>query len=80
MKHFQLSTLLLIIIGQPIFPWCKTLASAQVLHHGCLEKCGDVEIPYPFGTNEGCYFNSDFFMRIANKMLLVLLLVISRKF
>ncbi|KAL9668632.1 hypothetical protein QQ045_006170 [Rhodiola kirilowii] len=62
MKHFQLSTLLLIIIAQPIFPWCKTLASAQVLHHGCLEKCGDVEIPYPFGTNEGCYFNSDFFI------------------
>jgi hypothetical protein len=24
---------------------------------GCSDRCGDLEIPYPFGTTEGCYLN-----------------------
>ncbi|XP_052289043.1 wall-associated receptor kinase 2-like isoform X6 [Citrus sinensis] len=27
---------------------------------GCLNRCGDVEIPYPFGTEPGCFLNEDF--------------------
>ncbi|CAM8999926.1 unnamed protein product [Rhodiola kirilowii] len=60
-QFLQLGMLVMIMI-QPIYPWCKSLASAQVHHEGCLEKCGNVEIPYPFGTTEGCYLNSDFLM------------------
>ena len=27
---------------------------------GCLNRCGDVSIPYPFGTNDHCSLSSDF--------------------
>ncbi|KAH9678902.1 hypothetical protein WN943_027547 [Citrus x changshan-huyou] len=27
---------------------------------GCLNRCGDFEIPYPFGTEPGCFLNEEF--------------------
>ncbi|KAK0587129.1 hypothetical protein LWI29_017865 [Acer saccharum] len=27
---------------------------------GCLRECGELDIPYPFGTRAGCYLNEDF--------------------
>uniref|UniRef100_A0A7N0TB30 Uncharacterized protein n=1 Tax=Kalanchoe fedtschenkoi TaxID=63787 RepID=A0A7N0TB30_KALFE len=50
------------LLSQHIFPGCSSSASAQVLHPNCTARCGDVEIPYPFGTTPDCYLNSDFFM------------------
>ncbi|XP_035540559.1 wall-associated receptor kinase 2-like [Juglans regia] len=35
----------------------------QIAKPNCEDRCGDVEIPYPFGTTKGCYLNEDFFMR-----------------
>ena len=29
---------------------------------GCPENCGNLIIPYPFGTREGCYFHEPFFI------------------
>ncbi|CAK9313554.1 unnamed protein product [Citrullus colocynthis] len=37
-----------------------TLASKAL--PGCDEWCGDVQIPYPFGTRKGCYLNEMFFI------------------
>ncbi|KAK5794848.1 hypothetical protein PVK06_036098 [Gossypium arboreum] len=29
---------------------------------GCQSHCGNISIPYPFGTRNGCYISSDFFI------------------
>ncbi|KAK2995362.1 hypothetical protein RJ640_006582, partial [Escallonia rubra] len=39
------------------------VAAADVLAQampGCPEKCGNISIPYPFGTQEGCYLNESY--------------------
>ena len=32
----------------------------------CPDKCGDVEIPYPFGLRKGCYIDQNFFVNCTN--------------
>ncbi|KAL9409248.1 hypothetical protein AB3S75_047603 [Citrus x aurantiifolia] len=39
----------------------STASAAQAqAKPGCLNRCGDVEIPYPFGTEPGCFLNEEF--------------------
>uniref|UniRef100_A0A2N9IK48 Protein kinase domain-containing protein n=1 Tax=Fagus sylvatica TaxID=28930 RepID=A0A2N9IK48_FAGSY len=37
----------------------STVVNAQALN-GCDDHCGNVSIPYPFGTRKGCYMNESF--------------------
>ncbi|MBA0696815.1 hypothetical protein Goari_003340, partial [Gossypium aridum] len=32
---------------------------------GCQSHCGNIGIPYPFGTRNGCYISSDFFINCS---------------
>ncbi|XP_024180958.1 putative wall-associated receptor kinase-like 16 isoform X1 [Rosa chinensis] len=34
--------------------------TVDITREGCQDKCGNVSIPYPFGTREGCYYDEDF--------------------
>ncbi|KAG5221961.1 wall-associated receptor kinase [Salix suchowensis] len=42
--------------------WMVISAETSQATHlpGCQDKCGDVSIPYPFGTRKGCYFDEYF--------------------
>ncbi|KAA8530875.1 hypothetical protein F0562_005501 [Nyssa sinensis] len=45
----------------------KTLqVAAQGALPGCLDECGNVTIPYPFGINPGCYFNDRYAVDCRN--------------
>ncbi|KAL9313670.1 hypothetical protein ACSQ67_019122 [Phaseolus vulgaris] len=37
-------------------------AASQTIRPSCQHKCGTVNIPYPFGTREDCYLNSNFYV------------------
>ncbi|KAG2663973.1 hypothetical protein I3760_16G057700 [Carya illinoinensis] len=53
-KLLQQVMLLLLIIGVTV------LAASQPNNPSCNRTCGSVNIPYPFGTGEGCYLNTSF--------------------
>ncbi|KAE8717869.1 S-adenosyl-L-methionine-dependent methyltransferases superfamily protein [Hibiscus syriacus] len=49
-----------------LFAVMLTLASTSVAAQskpGCQSHCGNISIPYPFGTANGCNISSDFFVR-----------------
>ncbi|XP_028751586.1 wall-associated receptor kinase 2-like [Neltuma alba] len=41
---------------------CTAAAAAAQTKRGCEDTCGNVSIPYPFGTSKNCYMNERFFV------------------
>ncbi|KAF5467861.1 hypothetical protein F2P56_012073 [Juglans regia] len=50
-KLLQLLLLGFVILGA---------TAASIPNSNCVRMCGEVEIPYPFGTSEGCYLDKPF--------------------
>ncbi|GLT50228.1 hypothetical protein SLA2020_237280 [Shorea laevis] len=49
---------LVILIAAPLA--AIVAEPAPIAKPGCQDSCGNVSIPYPFGTTEGCYYNKGF--------------------
>ena len=47
-------------VGVIILSELAAAATFPIAQPGCLNRCGDVEIPYPFGLSEGCSIDPNF--------------------
>ncbi|KAH7547556.1 hypothetical protein FEM48_Zijuj01G0322400 [Ziziphus jujuba var. spinosa] len=59
-RHLQQLLLLLVMMLSTL---SATKATSQIIRPGCLERCGSVDVRYPFGTSDGgkeCYLDESF--------------------
>ncbi|KAK4483876.1 hypothetical protein RD792_011085 [Penstemon davidsonii] len=64
-KFLNLQAILLIIfviIMPPLIFCASNLPNFPIAKPNCTDRCGDISIPYPFGTTENCYHNSSFWV------------------
>uniref|UniRef100_A0A164YEN0 Protein kinase domain-containing protein n=1 Tax=Daucus carota subsp. sativus TaxID=79200 RepID=A0A164YEN0_DAUCS len=42
------------------------LPAYEIVKPGCIPTCGDLVVPYPFGTSQGCYLENEFSSFLIN--------------
>ncbi|KAJ6405402.1 hypothetical protein OIU84_013373 [Salix udensis] len=50
----------LTIIGVLLVAAATAASEFPIAKPGCSDRCGNVSIPYPFGTEPGCYYDAEF--------------------
>ncbi|KAG7980686.1 hypothetical protein I3843_05G195100 [Carya illinoinensis] len=58
---FQITCVVLILSEM-----AAAAVAAPIAKLNCPDRCGDVKIPYPFGTTADCYLNEEFFINCTN--------------
>ncbi|KAF5467871.1 hypothetical protein F2P56_012082 [Juglans regia] len=58
----------LLVLGVLIVLMILESSAASKPNSRCHRRCGRVEIPYPFGTSEGCYLDSTFLITCNNTL------------
>ena len=66
--HKMLVQVTWVWVGVILSEMADTAPPFQLALPGCPDRCGDLEIPYPFGTTEGCYLSEsgNFFIDCGN--------------
>ncbi|KAL4566026.1 hypothetical protein LXL04_030135 [Taraxacum kok-saghyz] len=60
MNFFLLFTIPIVILSR--FPKASSEVALSLSLPGCPDKCGNITIPYPFGTVEGCYLTEEYYV------------------
>ncbi|KAK0587338.1 hypothetical protein LWI29_021201 [Acer saccharum] len=60
-------SLRLVVVQMQLLMVANATAHELALHKpGCPNKCGELDIPYPFGTKDGCFLSEEFFITCNN--------------
>lgn len=59
-KGKSMGLLLLLMVACILAASMFNSATSQPIHPECQANCGNISIPYPFGTTKDCYLNSSF--------------------
>ncbi|KAL4271397.1 hypothetical protein GQ457_13G021870 [Hibiscus cannabinus] len=55
--RLSVNILVSLVVAATVIPVTRTRVLAK---NGCASQCGKLSIPYPFGTEEGCFLNENF--------------------
>ncbi|GMI78371.1 wall-associated kinase 2 [Hibiscus trionum] len=55
--RLSVNILVSLVVAATVIPVTRTRVLAK---NGCRSHCGNLSIPYPFGTEEGCFLNQNF--------------------
>ncbi|XVE84618.1 hypothetical protein DITRI_Ditri17bG0027000 [Diplodiscus trichospermus] len=66
MVHFVVELLILLLLQPWLITEAATPQDPRIAKFNCTDRCGNVNIPYPFGIEAGCYLN-DWFRVTCNR-------------
>ncbi|KAI8016660.1 Wall-associated receptor kinase 2 [Camellia lanceoleosa] len=62
----QVQVVVMVILSFSAATKAAPPTEADLKNHGCVNHCGNLSIPYPFGVKENCYLSEDFFINCSD--------------
>ncbi|CAL5384727.1 unnamed protein product [Camellia sinensis] len=66
MMLVQVQVVVVVILSFSAATKAAAPTEADLKNHGCVNHCGNLSIPYPFGAKENCYLSEDFFINCSD--------------